>query len=198
VSLIGLVRPYSVLTQRADVHTVESIDEGRTQISWSEHARQFEVANRFGALLLNGIDLDLSPKVSTGFNSLALTTIRDALEVGIESSAQIRRAGIYVPAAAQWLAHATPVIWAFCKSKEGYDGERIWKEWLGGSDGSKPTWTGDDDFSVERWMFWKQQLVKALKLEERGGRVMDNVVSHSERAISAMNAAEQDSASHIV
>jgi hypothetical protein len=180
------------------VHTVESIDEGRTQISWSEQARQFEVANRFRALLLNKIDLDLSAKVSRGLNQLALTTIRDALEVSIESSAQIRRAGIHVPAAAQWLVHASPVIWAFCKSKEGFDGQEIWKEWLGGSDGSKPTWTGDDGFSVERWMFWKQQLVEALKLEERGGRVTDNVVSHSTRAISAMNAAEQDSALHRV
>ncbi|KAI4853991.1 hypothetical protein E4T44_00484 [Aureobasidium sp. EXF-8845] len=126
------------------------IDEGRTQISWSEQARQFEVANRFGALLLDGIDPDLSSKVSRRLNQLALTTIRDGLEVSIESAAQIRRAGIYVPAAAQWLLHATPVIWAFCKSKEGYDGEKIWKEWLGGSDGSKPTWTGDDGYSVER------------------------------------------------
>jgi hypothetical protein len=155
VSSLNLVLPYSVLIQHADVHTVESIDERRTQISWPEQARQFEVANRFGALLLNGIDLDLSPKVSRGLNQLALATIRDALEVNIESSAQIRRAAIYVPAAAQWLVYASPVVWAFCKSKEGYDGEKIWKEWLGYSDGSKPTRTGDDGYSVERWMFWK-------------------------------------------
>lgn len=90
-------------------------------------------------MLLSRIDTNLAPKVSRGFRQLALETIQDALEVSIESSAQVRRAGIYIPAAAQWFLHASPQIWAFSKNKEGYEGEKIWQEWLGGSDGSKPT-----------------------------------------------------------
>ncbi|KAG9692466.1 hypothetical protein KCU95_g7218, partial [Aureobasidium melanogenum] len=176
------------------VNTVESIDEGRTQITWSGQARRFEVANRFGAILLHHIDANHSPKVSRGFRQLALETIRDALEVSIESSAQVRRAGIYIPAAAQWFLHASPQIWEFSKNKEGYEGGKIWKEWLGGSDGSKPTWVGDDGFSVERWIFWKEQLVEVLEVEERGGRVVDNIVDHAKRAIKAMNDVEQENA----
>lgn len=162
------------------------------RITWFEHARQFQVANRFGAILLNRIDPNVSPKVSRGFSQLALQTISDALEVSIESSAQIWRAGIHVPAAAQWFLHASPQIWAFCKDKEGYEGEKVWKEWLGGSDGSKPTWLGDDGFRVERWMFWKEQFVEVLKVEERGGHVIDNIVSHARRAVEAMDDVEQD------
>lgn len=150
------------------------------------------MANRFGAILLNRIDPNIAPKVSRGFRQLALTTISDALEVSIESSAQLRRAGIYIPAAAQWFLHASPQIWAFSKDKAGYEGEKIWKEWLGGSDGSKPTWVGDDGFSVKRWMFWKKQLVEALKLEDRGGRVVDKIVSHSRKAVEAMDDAERE------
>ncbi|KAH0391715.1 hypothetical protein KCU89_g14220, partial [Aureobasidium melanogenum] len=174
------------------VHTIESIDEGRTRITWSEHARRFQVANRFGAILLNRIDPNIAPKVSRGFRQLALYTIQDALEVIIESSAQIRRAEIYIPAAAQWFLHASPQIWAFGKDKAGYEGEKIWKEWLGGSDGSKPTWVGDDGFSVKRWMFWKKQLVEVLEVEERGGRVIDKIVSHSRKAVEAMDDAERE------
>ncbi|KAH0352344.1 hypothetical protein KCU83_g3959, partial [Aureobasidium melanogenum] len=173
------------------LYTIESIDEGRTRITWSEHPRHFQVANRFGAILLNRIDPNIAPKVLRGFRQLALETIRDALEVSIESPAQIRRAGIHVPVAAQWFLYASPQIWAFSKDKEGYEGEKIWKEWLGGSDGSKPTRVGDDKFSVERWLFWKEQYVEVLEVEERGGRVIDKIVSHARRAIKAMDDAEQ-------
>ncbi|KAH0370158.1 hypothetical protein KCU65_g2901, partial [Aureobasidium melanogenum] len=177
------------------VNPIESIDEGLTQITWSGQARRFQVANRFGATLLNRVDANLAPKVCRGFRQSALETIRDALEVSIESSAQVRRAGIYIPAAAQWFLRAGPQIWTFSKNKEGYEGEKIWKEWLSGSDGSKPTWIGDDGFSVERWMFWKQQLLEVLKVKERGGRFIDNVVNHVRGAMKAMEDAEQESAS---
>lgn len=41
-------------------------------------------------------------------------------------------------------------------------------------------------------MFWKEQLVEVLKVEERGGRVIDNIVSHARRAVKAMDDVEQE------
>ncbi|KAK6001256.1 hypothetical protein QM012_002587 [Aureobasidium pullulans] len=170
------------------VNPIESIDEGWARISWSQQARRFEVANCFGAILLGRIDPNLALKVSRGLNRLALETIRDALEVSIKTPAQIRRTGIYIPAAAQWFIHSSSRIWAFCKNKEGYEGERVWKQWLGGSDGSNPIWLGDDGFSVERWRFWKERFVAVLEIEGGDGCVFD----HARRAAKAMDDAEQE------
>ncbi|KAI5208413.1 hypothetical protein E4T38_02893 [Aureobasidium subglaciale] len=156
-----------------------------------KQAAQFESANRFCAILLNRFDTDIAPKIVTGFSQLALDNIQDALEVVVESSAQIRRADIYIPAAAQYFIHASHQLWGFCMRREQYQGEKIWREWLGQSDGSKPTWLGGDGYSVERWRFWKEQLVEALELESRGGRVIDHIVDCSRRAVKAMEDAER-------
>lgn len=43
-------------------------------------------------------------------------------------------------------------------------------------------------------MFWKEQFVKGLEVEERGGRIMDNIVSHARRAVKVMEDAEQENA----
>ncbi|KAI5243466.1 hypothetical protein E4T43_04196 [Aureobasidium subglaciale] len=167
-----------------NMHTVESIDEGQVQISWLEQAARFELANRFCAILLDRFDTNIAPKVVRVIQ-LALDDIQDALEVVVESSAQIRRAGIYIPAAAQYFTHASPQLWGSCKRRERYQGEKIWKKWLGQSDGSGSTWLRDEGCSVEKWRFWREQLVEALELERGGGRVMDHIVDCSRRAVKA-------------
>jgi hypothetical protein len=119
-----------------------------------------------------------------------------ALEVEIATYPQIRRAGIYIPAAAQWLLHSAPLIWEFCKRKDLYSGKMETKEWIGGSDGSKALWKGEDGFGVERWMFWKERFGAAAGLKRRGfaGRVVDDVVMYAKDAGKVMHAVEQEDA----
>ncbi|CAD0100806.1 unnamed protein product [Aureobasidium mustum] len=71
-----------------------------------------------------------------------------------------------------------------------------WREWIGGSDGSKALWKGEDGFSVERWRFWKQRFAYAAELKRRGlaGRVVDQVVMCARKAGEAMHAVEQEDA----
>lgn len=76
----------------------------------------------------------------------------------------------------------------FCNTREAYEGDRIWKEWLGGSDGSKPVCLGDDVFSIERWRFWKERLGAVVELED------EVVVGFGRRALEAMDDAEQEDA----
>ncbi|KAG9663301.1 hypothetical protein KCU64_g1396, partial [Aureobasidium melanogenum] len=154
------------------LYTIESIDEGRTRITWSTRKTV-----QSGQSLRSNIAESHRSKYRT-------QGPKRVPSIGPRNDP--RRIG-----AAQWFLYASPQIWAFSKDKEGYEGEKIWKEWLGGSDGSKPTWVGDDGFSVERWLFWKEQYVEVLEVEERGGRVIDKIVNHARRAIKAMDDAEQ-------
>lgn len=124
--------------------------------------------------------------------SEALLSLSNALEVSTNSFPQLRRASLYIPAASTYLIHSAPLIWSFCKTKEKYQGERIWKQWIGGGDGSEPLWKGDDGFSVQRWGFWKERLGDLAGLKRRGsaGRVIDGIVMHARMAGRAMDEVE--------
>lgn len=126
----------------------------------------------------------------------ARNTLTEALEVEMATDTQVRRAGIYIPAAAQWLLHSASLIWDFCKKKELYSGDVERREWIGGSDGSKALWKGDDGFSVERWAFWKERFEYAAVLPRKrfAGRVVNDVVMWAREAVQMMHAAEQDDA----
>lgn len=122
----------------------------------------------------------------------ALLSLSNALEVSTDSFPQLRRAGIYIPAASAYLVHSAPLIWSLCKTKEKYQGERVWKQWIGGSDGGEPLWKGDDGFSVQRWGFWKERLGDLAGLKRRGfaGRVIDGIVMYARMARRAMDEVE--------
>lgn len=123
----------------------------------------------------------------------ALRCLSQALEIETSTHPQIRRAGIHIPAASAWLLHAAPQIWKFCNRKELYQGNLEQRSWLGGSDGGKCSWGGDEGFSVERWVFWKQRFEVVGGLGRRGfaGRVIDDVVGWARRAGMAMREVEQ-------
>lgn len=124
----------------------------------------------------------------------ALRSLSQALEVDISTYPHIRRAGIHIPAATVWLLHAAPQLWRFCKGKNLYKGSREERSWIGGSDGGKCLWSGDDGFSVERWMFWKQRFEVVGGLRRRGfaGRVVDDIVRCSRLAVKMMARVEQE------
>lgn len=187
--------PLQKLTNLTDVNRIEDIDLGNCPLSWQEQAQRYKAANSFSSLYLNA----LTPSITCewrGMQCTARNTLIEALEVDITTYTQIRRAGIYIPAAAQWLLHTAPLIWEFCKTKELYSGNVEWREWIGGSDGSKALWKGDDGFSVERWVFWKQRFRYAAELKRRGfaGRVVNDVVMWAREAGKMMHAVEQEDA----
>ncbi|THY21215.1 hypothetical protein D6D00_07311 [Aureobasidium pullulans] len=128
----------------------------------------------------------------TCFITVVNTIDSNALEVSTNSFPQLRRAGIYIPAASAYLIHSAPLIWSFCKTKEKYQADKVWKEWIGGSDGSEPLWKGDDGFSVQRWGVWKERLGDPAGLKRRGfvGRVIDGIVMHARMAGRAMDEVE--------
>lgn len=55
-------------------------------------------------------------------------------------------------------------------------------------------WTGDEGFSVERWVVWKQRFGVVEGLGRRGfaGRVVDDVVECARRAGKAMLEVERE------
>ena len=54
-------------------------------------------------------------------------------------------------------------------------------------------WTGDEGFSVERWVFWKQRFGVVGGLGRRfAGRVVDDVVGWARRASQAMRDVERE------
>jgi GNAT superfamily N-acetyltransferase len=126
--------------------------------------------------------------------STALRCLSQALEVDMLTYPQIRRAGIHIPAASAWILHAAPRIFEFCKSKDLYDKTTEQRDWIGGSDGGKCLWSGDDGFSVERWMFWKQRFEVVRGLRRRGfaGRVVDDIVSWARQAVISMDTVERE------
>ncbi|THY74169.1 hypothetical protein D6C86_07374 [Aureobasidium pullulans] len=147
------------------VNTIENIDLGHCTVTWHQQAQQYLSASTFASLYLNALSPTLSP---IEFNSL------------------------YIPAASAYLIHSAPLIWSFCKTKEKYQGERVWKQWIGGSDGGEPLWKGDDGFSVQRWGFWKERLGDLAGLKRRGfaGRVIDGIVMYARMARRAMDEVE--------
>jgi hypothetical protein len=127
----------------------------------------------------------------------ALQSLSQALEVEVLTYPQIRRAGIHVPAASAWILHAAPRIFEFCTSKELYQVAVQQRPWVGGSDGGQCLWSGDDGFSVERWIFWKQRFEVVEGLRRRGfaGRVVNDVVRCSRLAVKTMVRVEQEDGS---
>ena len=127
----------------------------------------------------------------------ALQCLSQALEVEVSTYPQIRRAGIHIPAAAAWMLHAAPQIWEFCNSKELSEGGLEQRCWIGGSDGGKCLWNGDEGFSVERWMFWKQRFEVVGELGRKGfaGRVVDGVIGSARQAGEMMQRVEHEDGS---
>jgi hypothetical protein len=102
---------------------------------------------------------------------LARNTLMEALELAIDTPEQIRRAGIYVPAASEWIIISGRQIYDYSRRKECYEGEKVPQRWIGGSDGGKNLFTGDEGFSIERWSFWARKLEAISKL---GGHVSES------------------------
>ncbi|THV94636.1 hypothetical protein D6D26_07734, partial [Aureobasidium pullulans] len=150
------------------VNTIEDIDLGHGTVTWHQHAQQYLSASTFASLYLRALSPTLSPIEFNSMQTEALLSLSNALEVFTNSFPQLRRAGLYIPAASAYLIHSAPLISSFCKTKERYQGERIWKQWIGGSDGSEPLWKGDDGFSVQRWGFWKERLGDLAGLKREG------------------------------
>ncbi|CAD0087684.1 unnamed protein product, partial [Aureobasidium vineae] len=176
------------------VNTIENMDLGNGPLTWYEQAQQYKHANTFAAIYTSNLDSSITQEW-IGMQCIARDTLMQALEVDITTYPQVRRAGIYIPAAAAWMTHAGTHLWHFCKSKELCKG-KVWREWIGGSDGSKPLWPGDDGFSVERWTFWKARFGDVAELRQRGfaGRVIDDVVMCARMAVKAMHEVEQEDA----
>jgi hypothetical protein len=175
------------------MNTVEDMDLGNCPLTWHQQALQYKQANTFAAVYTSA----LLPSITHEWKSMQSTALRSllqALDVDISTYPQIRRAGIHIAAAAAWMLHAAPHIWQFCKSKELYEGGVEWRCWVGGSDGGKCLWTGDEGFSVERWMHWKQRFGDVSGLKRRGfaGRVVDDVVRCARLAVKMMCRVEQD------
>jgi hypothetical protein len=173
--------------------TIEDIDLANCPLTWHQQAHQYKQANTFAAIYISA----LPPSITHEWRSMQSTALRSllqALDVEISTHLQIRRAGIHIPAAAAWMHHAAPRIWKFCKSKELYEGGVEWRCWVGGSDGGKCLWTGDEGFSVERWTHWKQRFGDVGGLKRRGfaGRVVDDVVRCARQAMKTMSGVEQE------
>lgn len=182
-------------TDLSYVHAIHNIDLGNCPLSWQQQAQQYKAANSFAALYLTV----LTPSITYEWKSMqciARDALIQALEVEISTYAHIRRAGIYIPAAAQWLLHSAAPIWDFCKRKDLNSGNVEWREWIGSSDGSNALWKGEDGFIVERWTFWKQRFAYAAGVKRGGlaGRVVDDVVACARKACKAMHAIEQEDA----
>lgn len=187
--------PTEAHTNLTDVHAIHDIDLGNCPLTWQQQAQQYKSANTFAALYLSA----LTPSITHEWKSMQCITrdtLTQALEVEIVTYSQIRRAGIYIPAAAQWLLHSAPLIWEFCKRKCLCSGNMEERDWIGGSDGSKALWQGEGGFSVERWVFWKGRFKDAAGLKRRGfaGRVVDDVVMHAKEVGKVMFAVEQEDA----
>ncbi|KEQ74221.1 hypothetical protein M436DRAFT_71682 [Aureobasidium namibiae CBS 147.97] len=183
----------SVPCKENDIHTIEDIDLGNCPLTWPQQAQQYKQANTFAAIYTSA----LSPSITHERKSMQHTTLHclsQAPEVEISTHRQIRRAGIHIPAASAWLLHAAPRILKFCNSKELYHGNLEWRSWLGGSDGGKCLWSGDEGFSVERWVFWKHRFGVVVGLGRRGfaSRVVDDVVGCARRAGKVMREVEQE------
>jgi hypothetical protein len=176
----------------ADIHAIEDIDLGNCPLTWHQQAQQYKQANTFAAVYTSA----LSPSITHEWKSMqyeALRCLSQALEVEDSTYPQIRRAGIYVPAATAWLHHAAPQLWQYCKSKDLYKRPREERSWIGDSDGGKCLWSGDEGFGIERWMFWKQKFEVIGGLGRRGfaGRVVDDIVRCARQAVMTMEAVEQ-------
>ncbi|KAI4855958.1 hypothetical protein E4T45_02591 [Aureobasidium sp. EXF-8846] len=174
------------------VHAIEDIDLGNCPLTWHQQAQQYKKANSFAAVYTSA----LSPFITHEWKSMqykALGCLSQALEVEVLTHLQIRRAGLCIPAATAWLLHAAPRIFEFCKSRELYQGVVEQRPWIGGSDGGKCLWKGDDGFGIERWMFWKQRFEVIGGLRRRGfaGRVVDDIVRCSRLAVKTMARVEQ-------
>ncbi|KAH0339831.1 hypothetical protein KCU81_g7084, partial [Aureobasidium melanogenum] len=177
------------------VHAIHDIDLGNCPLTWQQQAQRYKAANTFAALYLSA----LTPSITHEWKSIqriTRDTLTQALEVEIVSYSQIRRAGIYIPAAAQWLLHSAPLIWEFCKRKCLCSGDMEERDWIGGSDGSEALWQGEDGFRVERWVFWKERFADVARLKRKGfaGRVIDDVVMCARDAGKMMGAVEQEDA----
>lgn len=166
---------------------------GNCPLTWHQQAKQYKQANTFAAIYTAA----LPPSITHEWKSMqhtALHCLSQALEVEISTYSQIRRAGIHVPAASAWLLHAAPQIYKFCNSQELYHGNLEWRRRIVGSDGGVCLWDGDEGFSVQRWVFWKQRFEGVEGLGRRGfaGRVIDDVVGRARQAIKVMRDVEQE------
>ncbi|THY91570.1 hypothetical protein D6C92_06218 [Aureobasidium pullulans] len=100
------------------VNTIENIDLGNCTVTWHQQAQQYLSASTFASLYLNALSPTLSPIEFNSMQSEALLSLSNALEVSTNSFPQLRRAGLYIPAASAYLIHSAPLIWSFCKTRE--------------------------------------------------------------------------------
>lgn len=140
------------------MHYTEDLDQDRTPIPWPEQARRVRAANTFAATYLCAIDANGPAIELKAMKTLAKTTLMEALEIPLETPEQIRRAEIYVPAAIQWILISGRHIYNCCRRKDGFEGEKVPKRWIGGNDGGENVFAGDEGFSIERWRFWARRL----------------------------------------
>lgn len=177
------------LTSATDVHSTKDLDQGRTPISWSEQARKFQVANAFAATYLCALDAKGPGFEWRGTITMAKDTLMEALELPVETPEQIRRAGIFVPAAAQWILVSGRQIYDYSRRKEWYEDEKVPTRWIGGTDGGPNLFEGDEGFSMERWHFWAQRFEDISKL---GEKAMESVIHSATEAAKKMAMIERE------
>jgi len=113
---------------------------------WLDQAPTLLNASTFGALFLSKTPF---PTRMSFFVSVALI---DGLEVSYPQD-QIRQAIMYIPPAAAWIRHAGDSIHKFCVDK--HNGGAVCGQL---EPGCTWEWTGGNEFSIERWQFWKRRL----------------------------------------
>ncbi|KAI1336084.1 hypothetical protein F5Y15DRAFT_427376 [Xylariaceae sp. FL0016] len=118
--------------------------------------RRFYAANVFTASWMVHIGRERPRREWGSELCLAFSHLRGALEYEVAAtSLGHRRAGVWIPQAAQWILIAGPLIYQFCRDRELHDGEpAIFREEDvdGVVDGL--LFEGETGYSLQRWEFW--------------------------------------------
>jgi hypothetical protein len=117
-----------------------------TAREWLDQAPTLLSASTFGALFLSKTPF---PTRMSFFASVGLIY---GLEVSYPQD-QIQQAVMYIPPATAWIRHAGVSIHKFCVDR--HNGGAV----CGALEpGCTWGWTGGNEFSIERWQFWKRRL----------------------------------------
>jgi hypothetical protein len=138
-----LAKQYHKLTLWKDIDPLFQFF-GRTG-EWLDQAPTLLSASTFGALFLSKTPF---PTRMSIFASIALI---DGLEVSYPKD-QIHQAVMYIPPAAAWIRHAGDSIHKFCVDR--HNGGAVCGQL---EPGCIWEWTGEKEFSIERWQYWKRR-----------------------------------------
>ena len=137
---------------------VENLGQDLKSEAWKIASKKVMNINIFAAFYLRELDPNGPERDFASMRKFAQDQLRWTLEIKTETSGQVRRAELYVPAVVSWIQVAAGNIFKYCEANRDSPDEDVPQRWMGGpQQGSELLWTGRDGFSAERWTFWKKR-----------------------------------------